>query len=158
MRCSRGLAEALLTGHSLADLVDRRGLTTATIGEAEALSAQAAIMRWFTRRHPGIGGITSGEADALEAAASARVIDLVPATIEGTTAGRCIDCGRDAAPWFSRCDACQARVGTGGQAMAGETGGRSTTAGHPGTVPGHRRGVSLQPPSRAVRRRRARSR
>ena len=159
------LADALLTGHSLADLVDRRGLTTATIGEAESLSAQAAIMRWFTRRHPGVGGITSGEADALEAAASTRVIDLVPGTIEGTTAGRCIDCGRDAAPWFTRCDACQARAQAGGPGVAapagrsdGLTGGRSMGGSPSAAASGHRGGAPSPPPSRAVRRRRARSR
>ena len=155
------LADALLTGHSLADLVDRRGLPTATIGEAEALSAQAAIMRWFTRRHPGVGGITSGEADALETAAATRVIDLVPGTIEGTTAGRCIDCGRDAAPWFTRCDACQARVQAGGPGAPGTTGtngSRGASAGTAVTASGHRRGPPPPPPSRAVRRRRARSR
>jgi ATP-dependent RNA helicase SUPV3L1/SUV3 len=82
------LADALLTSHSLADLVDGRGLATATIGEAEALSAQAAIMRWFTRRHPGVGGIARDEADALEAAASARVTELVPSTIAGKDPAR----------------------------------------------------------------------
>ncbi|HEY5437164.1 MAG TPA: helicase-related protein, partial [Candidatus Limnocylindrales bacterium] len=152
------LADALLTRHSLADLVDRGGLAMATIDEAEALSAQAAIMRWFTRRHPGVGGITSGEADSLEAAASDRVIELVPRTIEGTTAGRCIDCGRDAAPWFSRCDACQARVQAGGPIAASTYGGRAMVAGSSTTAPGHRRSMPPPPPSRAVRRRRARSR
>jgi ATP-dependent RNA helicase SUPV3L1/SUV3 len=155
------LADALLTSHSLEDLVDRRGLTSATIGEAEALSAQAAIMRWFTRRHPGAGGITSGEADALEAAASARVIELVPGTIEGTSAGRCIDCGRDTAPWFTRCDPCQARAqggGAVGRAVAGggAAGGAPRPAGPPAAA--QRRGAPAPPPSRAIRRRRARSR
>jgi ATP-dependent RNA helicase SUPV3L1/SUV3 len=159
------LADALLTSHSLADLVDRRGLATATIGEAEALSAQAAIMRWFTRRHPGVGGVTSGEADALEGAASDRVIELVPRTIEGTTAGRCIDCGRDAAPWFSRCDACQARVNAGGPAAgtndgrsAGTNDGQGAARSGSAAAPGHHRGAPFPPPSREVRRRRARSR
>jgi len=152
------LADALLTSHSLADLVDRRGLATASIGEAEALSAQAAVMRWFTRRHPGVGGITSGEADALEAAASARVIELVPGTIEGTAAGRCADCGRETAPWFSRCDACQARAGVGGAPGAATSVGSAAPAGGSVAMPGHRRGAPPAGPSRAVRRRRARSR
>jgi len=137
------LADALVTGHGLADLVGLRGVASATIGEAEALSAQAAIMRWFTRRHPGVGGIAAGEADALESAASARVIELVPGTIEGSPAGRCIDCGRESAPWFTRCDACQARAQRGGQAPAG---GQA------------RAGGGATPPSRAVRRRKARAR
>lgn len=144
------LAEAILTGHSLADLVDARDVGRATIAEAEALSAQAAIMRWFTRRHPVVGGITAAQADALEVAASARVIELVPATIEGQGAGRCADCGREAAPWFSRCDACQARVGAG----AGLASGAATAT--PATASGPRRATPKPPPNRAERRRRAR--
>jgi ATP-dependent RNA helicase SUPV3L1/SUV3 len=147
------LAEALVAGHSLADLVDRRGIDVATIAEAEARSAQAAIMRWFTRRHPGVGGISSTDADALEAAASARVIALVPSTIEGTTAGRCADCGGEAAPWFTRCDACQARVNAGPVAGGSAAGGQAT-----GSPSRGRRAAPPPPPSRAVRRRRARSR
>jgi ATP-dependent RNA helicase SUPV3L1/SUV3 len=146
------LADALLTGHSLADLVDRRGVERATIAEAEALAARAAVMRWFTRRHPGAGGIASAEADALEGAASARVIELVPSTIEGTAAGRCADCGAEVAPWFRRCDACQAAAGgTGGVA------GRAAPA--PGTTPAAaRHRPAKAPPNRAARRRRARGR
>jgi ATP-dependent RNA helicase SUPV3L1/SUV3 len=102
-------ADALLTRHSLADLVDRRDVATATLEEAEQRSAQAAVLRWFTRRHPGVGGIGSADADALEAAASARVIALVPGAIQRTPAGRCASCGREAAPWFDQCDGCYAR-------------------------------------------------
>ncbi len=147
------LAEALVAGQSLADLVDRRGIGSATIAEAEAVSARAAIMRWFTRRHPGVGRISSAEADALESAASARVIELVPGTIEGTAAGRCVDCGGEAAPWFARCDACLARV----NARPADV--RSTASGsQPGFPPAGRDGAPRPQPSRAVRRRRARSR
>jgi hypothetical protein len=138
-------ADALLTGHSLADLVDQRDLPGATIGEAEARSAQAAALRWFTRRHPGAGAISSAQADALEAAAAARVIELVPREIEGAEAGRCIDCSAETAPWFSRCDPCQA-------ATAGRTAVRPAAAAH-----GPQR-TATPPvrPSRAVRRRQAR--
>ena len=122
-------------------------------------------MRWFTRRHPGVGGITSGEADALEAAASARVIELVPGTIEGTTAGRCVDCGRDSAPWFSRCDACQAPdAGRPASLPRHDRHGAGRSGGHGASGRDHRRrgpaaaGGLRRPPSRAVRRRRARSR
>ncbi|MEO5963826.1 MAG: helicase-related protein [Candidatus Limnocylindrales bacterium] len=103
-------ADALLADDSLEDLVDIGGIRSAPIEIAEGLSSQAASLRWFTRRHPGVGGITSAEADSLEAAASARVIELVPDVIEGTKVGRCVDCGGDAAPWFSRCDPCQAQA------------------------------------------------
>ena len=145
------LADAILTGHSLADLVDARDVGGATIAEAEALSAQAAIMRWFTRRHPGVGGISATAADALEVAASARVIELVPATITGSGAGRCADCGREAAPWFSRCDACQAKVAAGGGGAAPRT-----TAPGSATEPNPRRASPKPPLNRAQRRRRAR--
>jgi ATP-dependent RNA helicase SUPV3L1/SUV3 len=138
------LADALLASHSLADLVDRRGIERAAIGEAEAFAAQAAVMRWFTRRHPAIGGITSAEADALEGAASARVIELMPSTIAATTAGRCVDCGVESAPWFTRCDACQARTTTGG--ASGAANGRPAVR------------VPRPPPNRAARRRVARRR
>ena len=150
------LADALLTSHSLADLVDGRALATATIGEAEATSARAAIMRWFTRRHPGVGGITSAAADALEAAASSRVIELVPATIEGTAAGRCADCGGSAAPWFSRCDPCQARVNAGG--AGGAASASRSAGGTGGGAAGPPLRVHKPPPNRATRRRRAKSR
>lgn len=108
-------ADALITRHSLADLVDLRDLASATLEEAEQRSAQAAVLRWFTRRHPGAGKITSAHADALEAAASARVIALVPGAITRTSAGRCVECGREAAPWFTRCDRCHARAAIGGE-------------------------------------------
>ena len=148
------LADAILTGHSLADLVDARDAGSATIGEAEALSAQAAIMRWFTRRHPGVGGISAAQADALEVAASARVIELVPATITGTGAGRCADCGREAAPWFSRCDACQARVNSGGGGAAPRTTAPANDA--DAAQEPSRRGSPKPLLNRAQRRRRAR--
>ncbi len=134
------LADAILTTHSLADLVDRRDLGSASIGEAEARSAQAAVLRWFTRRHPGAGAITAADADGLEAAAAARVIALVPGEIEGATPGRCVVCGAETAPWFSRCDRCQARAG-------GPV--RSSASSSPAPTPSSR-------PPRAVRRRQAR--
>jgi hypothetical protein len=146
------LADALLTSHSLTDLVDAGDVGGATIVEAEALSAQAAIMRWFTRRHPGVGKITAVEADALEAAASARVIELVPGTIEGPAADRCVDCGRESAPWFSRCDECQAKVNAGGGGTGVAAGAARSTAA-PAPAPA-RRGAK-PPPNRAARRRRA---
>ncbi|HEX5827102.1 MAG TPA: helicase-related protein [Candidatus Limnocylindrales bacterium] len=143
------LADAILTNDSLADLVDRRGVHRSTITEAESLSAQAAVMRWFTRRHPGVGGITSTEADALEAAASARVIELVPATIEGTPSGRCLDCGAETAPWFRRCDACEAR--------SREAAASSGPSGSDAAARRDREPRSPRPPlNRAARRRRAR--
>jgi hypothetical protein len=147
------LADALLTSHSLADLVDAGDVTSATIGEAEALSAQAAIMRWFTRRHPGVGRITAAEADALEAAASARVIELMPGTIEGPAADRCVDCGRESAPWFSRCDECQAKVNIGAGGSGGVAAGAARSTAAPAAAPA-RRGAK-PPPNRAARRRRA---
>lgn len=154
------LAEAIISRHSLVDLVDPLGVAAAGIGEAEAISARAAVLRWFTRRHPGVGGITSGQADALEAAASARVIELVPVTIEGTRAGRCEVCGREAAPWFSRCDACQA-AGRTKPSAASFSASASTGPGSPagsGSSTGRRAPGPKPPPNRAERRRRARSR
>ena len=151
------LADAILSTHSLADLVDLGGVATMPIGEAEATSARAAILRWFTRRHPGVGGITAAAADALEAAASARVIELVPVAIEGSRAARCEVCGAEAAPWFSRCDACQAAgPAAWARAAAGSTpGGAASPA--PRTGPGALR-PPKPPPNRATRRRQARRR
>jgi ATP-dependent RNA helicase SUPV3L1/SUV3 len=151
------LADALLTGHSLADLVDTGGVGGATLGEAEALSSQAAILRWFTRRHPGVGRITASQADALEAAASARVIELVPATIAGPAVRRCVECGRESAPWFSRCDACQARASASGRAAPEreDTAPDSDGAGEDASA-GPKRPPSRPPLNRAQRRRRAR--
>ncbi len=120
-------------------------------GRRGAVGARAAVLRWFTRRHPGVGGISAGQADALEAAASARVIELVPVTIEGAGAGRCEVCGREAAPWFSRCDACQA--GGGARSAAAPTTSSSTRA--PSTRASSTR-APKPPPNRAERRRRAR--
>ena len=145
------LADAILVSHSLANLVDGHDMGRATIAEAEALSAQAAILRWFTRRHPGAGGITAAQADALEIAASSRVIELVPATISGPGAGRCADCGREAAPWCSRCDACQARLAAGGGGPAPRGAAAGSDAGT-----GPRRASPKPPPNRAERRRRTR--
>lgn len=144
------LADSLLTGHSLADLVDARAVAGTSIAEAEALSAQAAIMRWFTRRHPGAGGIGAAQADALEVAASARVIELVPATIEASGGGWCADCGREAAPWSARCDECQARVGAVGGGATARPAIAKSEAG-----PGTGRASPRPPLNRAQRRRRA---
>ncbi len=168
------LAEALITGHRLADLVDPGGVEGAPIAVAEAVAARAAILRWFTRRHPGIGGISASQADALEAAASARCIELVPVTIEGTPAGRCVDCGAESAPWFTRCDACQLRAGgrvsggggavavpgsasSPGRAAPGASG-RAATGGAGGPASraaGQGERAPKPPPNRAERRRRA---
>lgn len=154
-------ADALLGDHPLADLVDRSGLARAGIQEAEALSAQAATLRWFTRRHPGAGGITAADADALEAAASARVIELVPREIERATPGRCQDCGAETAPWFTRCDRCQAALsGAGGPRGAPTASPPSARPGEasPSGAQGPASTVVRVPPNRAVRRRQARRR
>jgi ATP-dependent RNA helicase SUPV3L1/SUV3 len=129
------LSDALLTRHSLADLVDLRDLASTPIEEAERRSAQAAILRWFTRRHPGAGRITSAAADALEAAASARVIELVPGTIERSAPGRCGVCGAEAAPWFNRCDQCFARGIPVPSADAAGTSGRGDGKARPARAP-----------------------
>ncbi|MFN8630991.1 MAG: helicase-related protein [Chloroflexota bacterium] len=143
------LADAVLGSHALADLVDARDVSDATIAEAEALSARAAILRWFTRRHPGAGRITADQADALEVAASERVIALVPSTIAGTGSGKCVTCGRETAPWFSRCDECQAAMSAGDRREGPPSASVVTQPERPRPAP--------RPPlNRAQRRRRAR--
>jgi hypothetical protein len=100
------LARAVVGDETLDDLVDPRQLDGAGPEGAEEVADQAAILRWFTRRWQGAGGITSAQADALEAAASELISRTLDREIRSNRYGRCRNCGRPTVPGRAMCDAC----------------------------------------------------
>jgi hypothetical protein len=100
------LGRAVLGTGDLRDLVDASLLEGATSAEAEAVADRAAMLRWFTRRFPGRGGISAADADRLEALATEAAGRALAEEIASNTYGICVTCGRPAIPGRPQCDAC----------------------------------------------------
>jgi ATP-dependent RNA helicase SUPV3L1/SUV3 len=92
--------------HVLAWLLDPHRLDLASLEEAEAAGREASILRWFALQYPGVGGVTTEKAAALEQAAADRVVALLRTEVESPTIGRCRVCGARTAPWATLCDRC----------------------------------------------------
>jgi hypothetical protein len=92
--------------HVLSWLLDPHRLDLASLQEAEAAGREASILRWFALQYPGVGGVTTEKAAALEQTAADRVVALLRAEVESPTIGRCRVCGARTAPWASLCDRC----------------------------------------------------
>ncbi len=91
---------------SLRDMVRVGGLGDAPAGVAEEVAGLASLLRWFTRRWPGAGGITAEDADRLEVAASDAVGKALANEITSNRYGQCETCGKPAIPGRPQCDAC----------------------------------------------------
>jgi len=100
------LAAAVSAGASLRDLVRVGGLGDAPAGVAEEIAGLASLLRWFTRRWPGAGGITSDDADRLETLASDAVGKALSNEITSNRYGQCETCGKPAIPGRPQCDSC----------------------------------------------------
>ena len=99
------LARAVVgTAEPLNDLVRVQRYDSAN--EAETAAEVAAALRWFTRRWPGIGGISAHDADTLEEAAAVSVGENLPDEIRDNAYGKCVLCGRPTLPSFTQCNHC----------------------------------------------------
>lgn len=87
-------------------LLDPARLRDCKLEEAEQAGKTASILRWFALQYPGVGGVTSERAAALEEAAAARVVARLRVEVSDPTLGRCRSCGKSCAPWFPLCDRC----------------------------------------------------
>jgi len=87
-------------------LLDPHRLDAAGLEEAEQAAREASILRWFALQYPGVAGVTSERAAALEEAAARRVVRELRAEIDDPTIGRCRVCGSRTAPWATLCDRC----------------------------------------------------
>ena len=92
--------------HVLDRVLDVERLRDSTLEQAEEAGRHASILRWFALQFPGVGGVTSERAAALEQAAAAAVVEHLRAEIESPTIGRCRVCGAATAPWAALCDRC----------------------------------------------------
>jgi ATP-dependent RNA helicase SUPV3L1/SUV3 len=90
----------------LSFVLDTARLRGASLEDAEQAGREASILRWFALQYPGVGGVTSERAAALEEAAAERVVARLRVEIESPTIGRCRSCGRSCPPWFPLCDRC----------------------------------------------------
>jgi ATP-dependent RNA helicase SUPV3L1/SUV3 len=117
------------THPQLAFVYDTKRLRGASLEEAEQAGREASILRWFALQYPGVGGVTSERAAALEETAAERVVARLRLEVESPTIGRCRSCGRSCPPWFPLCDRCQRRdkrsVATTGGARRGGRGPRA---------------------------------
>jgi len=100
------LAAAVSDNASLRDLVRIGGLGGAPAGVAEEVAGLASLLRWFTRRWPGAGGITAADADRLESVAAEAVGTALANEITNNRYGQCETCGKPAIPGRPQCDAC----------------------------------------------------
>ncbi len=100
------LAAAVAGDASLRDLVLVGGLSMAPAGVAEGIAGLASMLRWFTRRWPGAGGITAADADHLESAAADAVGRALAEEISSNRYGQCETCGKPTIPGRPQCDAC----------------------------------------------------
>jgi ATP-dependent RNA helicase SUPV3L1/SUV3 len=105
-----GLLARLLAGvaksGALEWLFNKSTLHKATLHEAESIARAARLLRWFSLRYYGVGGITPERASQLEESAAAKVTSALVGEISTTSIGFCEECGVETAPWFSRCDSC----------------------------------------------------
>ena len=100
------LAAAVSEDASLRDLVRVGGLGGAPAGVAEEIAGLASLLRWFTRRWPGAGGISAEDADRLESLASDAVGRALANEIMQNRYGQCEGCGKPAIPGRPLCDGC----------------------------------------------------
>jgi hypothetical protein len=77
-----------------------------TLAEAEQLSRDASILRWFANTFPHVKGLTPEAAGLLEERADTRAGELLAAELKANDFGRCAACGEPSAPWFTYCDDC----------------------------------------------------
>jgi ATP-dependent RNA helicase SUPV3L1/SUV3 len=84
----RRLAAAVTDDASLRDMVLVGGLDGTSAGVAEGVAGLASLLRWFTRRWPGAGGISHEDADRLETAAADAVGRALEDEIAGSRHGR----------------------------------------------------------------------
>jgi ATP-dependent RNA helicase SUPV3L1/SUV3 len=130
------LAGAVVGTERLRDLVDVPGLRDAPSDVAEEVAERATVLRWFTRRFPGAGGISARDADRLESVAAEVVGRALAEEIVTNTYGVCATCGKPAIPGRPQCDTCW-RAGRRGRA------GRADTV--PGTPAAPRSGHPRKP-------------
>jgi ATP-dependent RNA helicase SUPV3L1/SUV3 len=135
----------------------RRG----SVEEYEQAAAAARDAQTLLRSFPGVAGLESEDAAAIEDACAERITALLPDAISLVTSGRCEECGTGIAPWFRTCRPCAARAtarpagrpddGHRGQrpARAGgrpaEAHGRGRRADGTGRATGGRRGSTSRP-------------
>jgi ATP-dependent RNA helicase SUPV3L1/SUV3 len=145
------LGKAVLGDGTLTDLVDASWLEGATSAEAEAAADRAAVMRWFTRRFPDVGGITREDADRLEQLATEAAGRALAEEIATNTYGICRTCGKPAIPGRPQCDTCWREGRSRGSGTAG-----ATKAAGSVQASGHRKRASVpakvrRPPGRQWR-------
>ncbi len=100
------LGRAVARRENLQDLVMVGDLRGATARDAEWVAGLASVLRWFTRRFPGAGGITSADADRLEQLAGDAVGRALESEIVSNRYDRCEGCGRPVVPGRPLCDLC----------------------------------------------------
>ncbi|SDO99846.1 ATP-dependent RNA helicase SUPV3L1/SUV3 [Klenkia soli] len=80
-----------------------------TVQDYEQAAAQAREAQTLLRSFPGVAGLTSADAAAVEEQCANRITELLPEAISLSTAARCTGCGTGIAPWFTTCRDCGTR-------------------------------------------------
>ncbi len=82
---------------------------SSTVQDYEQAAAQAREAQTLLRSFPGVAGLTSADAAAVEERCANRITELLPEAISLSTAARCTGCGIGIAPWFTTCRDCGTR-------------------------------------------------
>ncbi|WP_233491359.1 helicase-related protein [Blastococcus sp. TBT05-19] len=113
------------------------------VEDYEQAAAAARDAQTLLRQFPGVGGLSGDDAAWVEEECAEMITELLPDAIALGRSGKCTDCGRPIAPWFTTCRPCSAPAGRG---SAGErdrrpsSGGRRTAGRAAGRALGGRQG------------------
>jgi hypothetical protein len=80
-----------------------------SLEEAERAASRARGLAATGRAFPQIAAAPTADLLATEAAAAARILDVLPSAIRDSGIGRCGSCGRQCPPWLGVCDRCSGR-------------------------------------------------
>jgi ATP-dependent RNA helicase SUPV3L1/SUV3 len=108
-----------------------------TVEDYEQAAAAARDAQTLLRQFPGVAGLTSDDAAWVEEECAETISELLPEAIAFGRSGKCTQCGRAIAPWFTTCRPCSAapagrgggerdrRPSAGGRRAAGRAAGRA---------------------------------
>lgn len=119
------IAGSLVSPHRRLPPAARRDAADWSLEEAEAVAARARGFAALANAFPGVGGLDRRELLGVEAAAAARITDVLGGEVARAGFGRCRSCARVCPPWAETCDRCSGRTaaplrpGRGGRGRAG---------------------------------------
>src|SRR3954469_12093284 len=111
-----------------------------SVEDYEQAAAAARDAQTLLRQFPGVAGLSSDDAAWVEEECAETISDLLPEAIAFGRSGKCTECGRAIAPWFTTCRPCSAPSGRTGGDRDRRPGGRRAAGRAAGRALGGRQG------------------